>query len=322
MPSPRFAPIFVFIALLLSSALTWPAMKAGSEWISPLWFGFGRVAVAMSGIFLILAATRSLAWPKRGDLKLIVVGSTFQMTLFLVLAHLGIEHLHAGHANILCYATPLFVIPAGIAFHGEKLNRLKASGILLCLLGILVLFSPRNFDWSHGEAWIASGLLLLAAASWSVSILVVRHTPRVSPLPVVQAWQSLLACLLCLALALVFEPSAKMDWNPMTIGVLLFTGLVAGAFGQWAMTHVQCHLPSSISSTAFLAIPVFTLFTSAVLVGEPLTAAKVLAALLVIGGSLAVFLGEKRMPPPDSQNALRNHPVRDLNPDRQSQGDR
>jgi drug/metabolite transporter (DMT)-like permease len=294
MPSRRFALVLIFLALLLSSALTWPAMKAGSELISPLWFSFGRVAVAMSGIFLILAATGSLAWPKRGDLKLIFVGGTFQMALFIVFAHLGIQHLHAGHANILCYATPLFVVPAGIAFHGEKLNRLKAVGFLLCLLGILTLFSPMNLDWSHGEAWLASGLLLLAAAGWSISILVVRHTPRVSSLPVVQAWQSLLACLLCLVLALLFEPSGKIDWNLKTIGVLLFTGLVAGAFGQWAMTHVQRHLPAPISSTAFLAIPVFTLITSAVLVGEPLTTAKILAALLVISGSLAVVLGEKQ----------------------------
>jgi drug/metabolite transporter (DMT)-like permease len=295
MPSRRFALIVIFLGLLLSSALTWPVMKAGSALISPLWFGFGRVAVAMCGIFLILAATRSLAWPKRGDLKLIIVGGTFQMALFIVFAHLGIEHLHAGHANILCYATPLFVVPAGMAFHGEKLNRLKAVGFLLCLFGILVLFSPMNLDWSHGEAWFASGLLLLAAAGWSVSILVVRHTPRESPLPVVQAWQSLLACLLCLVLALIFEPSVKVDWSPKTIGILLFTGLVAGAFGQWAMTHVQRHLPAPISSTAFLAIPVITLFTSAALVGEPLTTAKILAALLVLSGSLLVVLGEKRI---------------------------
>lgn len=283
----------VFVGLLVSSSLTWPVMKWGSDLISPLWFGFGRIAVAMTGIFLLLAFTRSLALPKRGDFKLIAIVGIFQMALFIVFAHLGIEHLHAGHANILCYATPLFVVPVGIAFHGEKINRLKALGFLLCLLGIGVLFSPMNLDWSHGEAWFASALLLLSAAGWGISILAVRHLRPVSPLPVLQAWQSLLACLLCLGLALLFEPEANIVWSPQTAGVLVFTGLIAGAFGQWAMMLVQKELPSQVSSTAFLSIPVVTLFTSAFLVGEPLTGAKLIAATLVILGSLAVTFAHR-----------------------------
>ncbi len=294
MDKPRPAILAIFCALLLSSSLTWPVMKLGSELVSPLWFSFGRIVVAMFGIFLLLAATRSLAFPKRGDLKLIAVVGTFQMALFIVFAHLGIEHLHAGHANILCYATPLFVVPFGIAFHGEKITRLKALGFALCLLGVGVLFSPMNLDWSHGEAWLASGLLLLSAAGWGISILAVRHMRHDSPLPVLQAWQSLLACLLCLALALIFEPDVKIVWSLKIVGVLLFTGLVAGAFGQWAMTLVQKELPSQVSSTAFLAIPVFTLFTSAFLLEEALTAAKLIAAALVILGSLAVVIGHRR----------------------------
>lgn len=287
------AILVVFLVLLLTSSLTWPVMKMGSELISPLWFGFGRVAVAMCGIFLVLAATRSLAWPKRDDLLLITVVGTFQMALFIAFAHIGIQHLHAAHASILCYATPLFVVPVGMAFHGEKVNLLKALGFLLCLLGVGVLFSPKNLDWSHAEAWFASGLLLLSAAFWGISILAVRHMRHVSPLPVLQAWQSLLASLLCLCLALVFEPDIKFVWSLKTTGVLLFTGLVAGAFGQWAMMHVQKQLPSQVASSAFLTIPVCTLFTSALILGESLTAGKIMAAALVVLGSLAVVIGHR-----------------------------
>jgi len=272
--------------LLGVSALTWPLMKIGSEHFTPLWFTALRLSVAAFALFAVLASTRSVVLPKNGDIKVIVVVGGFQMALFLIFAHLGIEHIHGSQANVLCYATPLFVLPLGFIFFGEKPTFRSWVGVLLCLAGVGVLFSPWNYDWHHGTAWAASGLLLLSALCWSVAILYLRHGRWQSPLLALQLWQVCFATVICLTMALLAEGLPKFDYPAKAWGVLLFTGAVSGAFGQWAMNHIQREVHPVTASAGYLVIPVATLLLCFLLLGEQLTAAKITAVLLIVAGSL------------------------------------
>ena len=85
--------------------------------------------------------------PKKGDFKAILIIGGFQMALFLLFAHVGIEHLHASQASILCYATSLFVVPLSFIVFGERPTRRGWLGVTLCLGGVLLPFSPWNYDW-------------------------------------------------------------------------------------------------------------------------------------------------------------------------------
>jgi drug/metabolite transporter (DMT)-like permease len=261
-------------------------MKIGSEHFTPLWFTALRLFVAALALLLVLASMRAIALPKKGDMKVIIVVGGFQMALFLIFAHLGIEHIHASQASVLCYATPLFVVPLSFLCFGEKPTARGWIGVLLCLVGVGVLFSPWNYDWHHLTAWVASGLLLLSAACWSVAILYLRHGSWQSPMLMLQLWQVCFAAITCLTIALFAEGLPKFDYPAKAWAVLLFTGVVSGAFGQWAMNHIQRQVRPVTVSTTYLMIPAATLMVCFLLLGEQLTGAKVVSVLLIVAGSL------------------------------------
>jgi drug/metabolite transporter (DMT)-like permease len=281
--------------LLTVSAATWPIMKIGSEHFTPLWFTALRLSVAGFALFIVLASMRAVSLPRKGDLKVIVVVGGFQMALFLVFAHLGIEHIHASQASVLCYATPLFVVPLSFLCFGESPSKIGWVGVALCLAGVAVLFSPWNYDWHHRAAWAASGLLLLSAACWSVAILYLRHGSWQSPMLMLQLWQVCFATVICLAMALRYEGLPNLALPGKAWGALLFTGAVSGAFGQWAMNNVQRRVHPVTVSAAYLIIPAATLVLCFFILGEQLTGAKIAAVVLIVAGSvLCMTKGTKR----------------------------
>ncbi len=275
----------LFLGILGVSAVTWPVMKIGADSFTPLWFTALRLGIATAALFILLTAMRAVALPKKGDLKAILIIGGFQMALFLLFAHVGIEHLHASQASILCYATSLFVVPLSFIVFGERPTRRGLLGVTLCLGGVLLLFSPWNYDWHHRTAWTASGLLLLSAACWSVAILYMRHGRWHSPLLTLQLWQAGFATVICVAIALLVEGLPRFEQTPKAWGVLLFTGVVSGAFGQWSMNRIQRDVHPVTVSSAYLLIPLATLVLCFFALGEQLTGAKVTAMILIAAGS-------------------------------------
>lgn len=261
-------------------------MKIGSETFTPLWFTALRLMVATVAIFVIVGAMRDIRLPKKGDLKAVLVIGGLQMALFLVFAHIGIEHIHASQANILCYATPLFVVPIGLLVFGEKPTKLGWTGVAFCLAGVILLFSPWNYDWHHREAWVASLLLLLSAGCWAISILYMRHGRWHSPLLTLQLWQAAFATVICLALALIWEGLPVFSFTAQGWGVLLFTGAISGALGQWSMNRIQRQLHPLVASSGYLAIPAATLILCFFLLGESLHGAKIADVALIVAGSI------------------------------------
>ena len=109
------------------------------------------------------------------------------------------------------------------------------------------------------------------------------------------AWSSGVAVIPLLALSLIFE-----GWDADRMAVLSMTSEVWGAvlyqswgnslfgFAVWGWLLVR-HPAASIAPLSLL-VPVFGLGASALLLGEPLPAWKLIAAALVMGGlTLNVF---------------------------------
>ena len=60
-------------------------------------------------------------------------------------------------------------------------------------------------------------------------------------------------------------------------------------FCHWAWFRLVAILPAAVAAIGTLGIPIVGLFASAVVLGEPVGSAELLALLLVVGG-LAILL--------------------------------
>jgi drug/metabolite transporter (DMT)-like permease len=266
---PNIFRMYVLITLLVIIwGLSWPINKIGLAFMPPIWYAAFRLLIGMVSLFAIVFFGGKFVIPNRRDLPIIVVFGFLQMTLFMTLITIGLHYVSAGRSAILVYTTPIWVMPLAILFFNEKLTVYKAVGFLLGMVGILILFSPWEIDWSNR----------------------VHMTWYRTPLELVP-WQLLFGMLFVFTIAYIEEPAPLINWNHTLISSLLFTGALGAAFGYWGTMVVSKELPSITVSLCYLAIPVVSMIFSAFLVHEPIIFITVVAMLFILAGIACVVWG-------------------------------
>lgn len=291
--SPRLAAVstgtaFALLALVvLLWGMNWPAMKVGLRDIGPMTFAALRMVLGAVCLFALAAARGRLRPPPRADLPIVVSVGLLQMGAYMMLVHLGLQHVPAGRSAILAYTTPLWVVPGAVLLLGERLGAAQLGGLMLGISGVLVLFNPAAIDWSDGEVVLGNALLMLGAFVWALQILQIRgHRWHASPIDLAP-WQFAVAAAALVPVAIVFEHDRTIRWTGGLIAIVVYNGPVATAFCFWAVVAANQALPAITTSLAMLGVPAAGLLFSSLWLGEPLTAVN-LGGLMLIGSGLAV----------------------------------
>lgn len=289
----QFSIYFLLILLVLVWALSWPIAKIALLNMDPLWFAEFRMLIGCVAMFIFVLLQGKLTKPNRQDYKLIMGIGILQMGIFIIAISLGLKYVAAGRSAMLVYTTPLWVTPLAVCFFGEKLNFLKSVGLILGIMGLATLFQPNSFNWHNPHVLYGNFFLLLAALSWSIAILLTRYSVwHKTPLELI-SWQLLIAVVLILPCALIFEPHPNIHWNMSLIMALLYNGLFATAFGYWGAITISKSLPAINSSLAFLLIPVFGLFCSNLILNEQISVTMMLAMCAIISGLACMIMSQK-----------------------------
>ena len=272
----------LLVLLVMVWGASWPAVKIGVSAMPPLWFACLRYFVATVCAFSFVTVRGELRRPSPSDWRLIAVSGVLQMATYSALTAVALTRLPPGRASVLAFSTPLWVAPLSAWWLDEHLAWRGLVGVATGLVGILVIVSPAL---QYGEiSQLASyGLLLCAAAAWAVSIVFVRfHRFQTSALALAP-WQMLVAVLLLLPLATVFEGTGpRLSIRAMT--ALLYVGPVATAFAYWAAVEVGRVVRATTMSMALLAVPGLGLVFSAAALHESLSLSLEVGILLIGAG--------------------------------------
>ncbi len=292
--TPPGRAYLLLLALILLWGANWPIMKVGLQSITPLWFSVARMVMGAATLFAFVWLTGRLRLPARGDWPVVLSVGLLQMSGSLLLMNVGLLTVEAGRSAILAYTTPLWAVPGAVVFLRERLSRAKLFGLAAGLGGVLVLFNPLGFDWSDPAVLRGNGCLMLAAVLWAIVILHVRaHDWAADPVEVAP-FQMLLASVVLLPAALLFDRGAEVRWSAELFIILLYNGPVATAFCFWITIVIARALPASSSSLAFLGVPAAGLAASALALGEPLTPTNLGGLLLIAIGVALVTLSDRR----------------------------
>lgn len=289
----RTAALLLAAVILLWGA-NWPIMKIGVERLGPMTFAVMRMAMAAACMFGFAAATGRLHLPTRRDWPIVLSVGILQMAGFIGLTTVGLQYVDAGRSSILAYTTPLWVVPGALLFLGERLNGIKRAGVVVGLLGVLVMFNPAAFDWRDPDTLLGNGLLMLAALLWAAQILQIRGHRWDSPPLELAGWQFLVAGLLLAPLALTMEWGRPALWDGTLVAVMVYNGPIATAFCFVAVIALNRRLPAVTTSLGMLGVPVCGVIMSALILGEPIGATKIVGLTLIVGGLALVALGERR----------------------------
>lgn len=227
----------------------------------------------------ILPVPGSSAWPY----ILLSAGLQVGYSLFLVAAY---RHGELGQVYPIVRGTvPLLVTLGGFLFFGEVLGPWQTLGVFLIAAGIMSLSLGRSRAATSSILFALTTGLIIACYSTVDS----RGVKLVEQ-PIAYAMWVLFLFGLMITIAfaatrkeLAIDISSPLTWKAAGGGVvaMLAYGLVVVAYA-----YAPAGLVTAVRETSV----VFAVLIGALLLGEPLTARRLLACLIVAGGAISVSL--------------------------------
>ena len=248
---------------------------------------FAGVRFTLAGVLAVLLGSllrRRFLVPRPGSGGMIFVLAMMQTVIQYTFFYIGLSHAPGFKGSILSPTSTFFaLLIAALVFRQEKLTAKKLLGCLIGFAGVVVV--SLNGEIGCSVRFMGEGFLLLAAASYGCSsVLIKRFSLREDPV-VLSGWQFILGGALMTAAGLLgggkLTAVSAGAW-PLMIYLAFLSAI---AYTLWSLL-LQRHPVSRIIVFAFLN-PVFGVFLSALLLDE----LKVLNIPRCILAMLLVCLG-------------------------------
>ncbi|MDX5371185.1 MAG: DMT family transporter [Pseudomonadaceae bacterium] len=294
----RQGRLFAMACLVLAMALwgsSFIALKFAFAELPPMWVIFARMALG-SLVFLLAWRWRGSLDYRRGDWRYLLAMAACEPCLYFILEALALQHTSAAQAGMITALLPLLVAVGASFFLRERVAPATWLGFLLAVLGALWLSLAGEANASAPAPLLGNFYEFLAMLCATVYTLLLKFLcERYSPF-ILTAMQAFVGALFFLPLALASEP-VPTQFGVQGVAAVLYLGLLVtvGAYGLYI--YGVSRLPASQACGFTNLIPVFTLISAALLLGESLSPTQYLAAALVFGGvALSQWQGVGRAP--------------------------
>ena len=292
----RPAALVMLALLTLIWGVHWVVVKTGLQYMPPLTYASLRIGSGLVTMIGLLAVTGRLRRPDPVNLPIMVSVGLGQIGAGVAIQVLALQAVSAGRSAVLLYTMPLWVALLLAIVFRIRPRRNELVGLVLGIGGLAALLNPAVIDWRSGAELLGTFGLLLNAVIWgAVAIHVRRHRWTQSPLEL-QPWMLLIALVPLVVLTLLLESGRAIRWEPITVGILLYSGPLATALGFWASQAITRSLGAQASGTGFLATPVVGLASGALLLNESLGPADVVGFILILAGIGVTTLLPSRRP--------------------------
>ncbi|MBN2398137.1 MAG: DMT family transporter [Deltaproteobacteria bacterium] len=283
--------MIVYTKLLLTAVFwggTFIAARIAAQNVDPFSGSFLRFVVA--SICLVVITIRiegGLPRLKRHQtIPIILLGMT-GVFAYNVFFFLGLKTVTAGRASVIIAMNPIFIALFAHIFFREGLNRLKVTGILLCVTGAIIVISQgAPLGLLRGEMGKGDLYILGCVASWVLYSLIGKITMQeISPLAAVTY-----SCLI--GGALLFAPACMeglfkdaagyrmIDW--IGIAYLGFFGSVLGF--TWYYEGIRT-IGASRAAVFINFVPVSAVILAFFLLRETLDISLIIGGAMVISGA-------------------------------------
>ncbi|WJM98726.1 DMT family transporter [Pseudomonas defluvii] len=289
MSTTRRATDAFALQIMLGLCLIWGMQQVMIKWaaadIVPVMQAAGRSGIAAVLVGLLICWRGgwehvSSTW--RGGL---LAGALFGLE-FLFIAE-GLQLTSAAHMSVFLYTAPVFT---ALGLHwllpSERLRPLQWLGIALAFGGIAVAFAGGvSLEHLDGRMLLGDAFGVLAGMAWGATTVVVRGS-RLSEAPATLTlfYQLLVGFVGLLMIAAVSGQIGQVTFTPISVGSLLFQGLVVSFFSYltwfWLLRR---YLASNLAVFSFIT-PLFGVTFGVLLLGEPLSLNFILGAVCVLLG--------------------------------------
>ncbi|MGN6311521.1 MAG: DMT family transporter [Xanthobacteraceae bacterium] len=275
------------IALVLLLCLTWGfnqvVVKLVLPDIPPLTQAFLRSLGGLVVILLVALVRRVSLLTSDGTLRAGLWAGTLFGIEFIFL-YSGLMWTTASRASVFLYTAPFFVAFGSYRYLGERMSRLQWAGLALSFVGVAVAIGvPQpNVD---AKVMLGDAFMIAAGSLWAATTLIVkasrlRHAPAEKGL----SYQLVISLPILGAAALISGESISRVPTTLSILLMLYQAVwvVGATFLLW-FGMIKTYSASKLSAFTFVT-PLFGVAAGYFILGEPLTAAFGVAAVLVTAG--------------------------------------
>jgi drug/metabolite transporter (DMT)-like permease len=231
--------------------------------------------------------------PERGPLAVVAF---FNITAWHLCIAYGLTLVQAGRTAIIAYTMPLWTVIFARLLVGERITLQRLAALALGLAGMATLIAPEASEIWHAPA--GTLLVLIAAGAWALGTVLTKAQRWTIPTATLTGWQVILGAV-PIALGALLRYISGADAGSMSrlasVSSIAWLGtayatFVGVIFCHWAWFRLIAILPATVASIGTLGIPIVGLFTSALVLDEPVGPAELIALVLVLGG-LVILIG-------------------------------
>jgi len=286
--TPGAPTLTAFVAVVILGGCNFLAVRVSNGELAPFWGAGIRFSLAAS-IFVVVAWSLRLVWPRGQQLALIAIYGLFNITLSYALMYWALVRVTAGMTVVILAMVPLITSLLAVAQRLEPLNRRMVLGAVSALGGILLMTVGPN-----GLMLPLGGLVAVLAAALALGEGVILGKKVSSSHPVMtNAVGMSVGSPLLLALSLIAGERWALPSEPDTVLAIAYL-VVLGSVGLFVFVLlVVRRWTASVTSYVFVLFPVVTMLVEAWLLDEPLTLRGISGALVVMA---AVWFGALSRP--------------------------
>ncbi len=272
---------------------TWGVIRVGLEAGLPPFAGVSlRFALASMLLFLLspflgvrFESTRRVRW-------LWIMNAALNFTVPYALVHWGEQWIPSGLAAVLFATYPLMLaLLAHPVLPAERLRWVSMVGILVGFAGVAVIFSDDLVGLQGKSVVAVSALLLLAPFSSAITSVVIKRWGKgVHPFSLTAVPMGLTAGFMG-ALSLAVEPGPPAWMNRVSLGALVYLGILGSAVTFTLYFWMLAHMPVTRLSLMTYIIPVVAVVGGTIFLDEQVPTRTLAGSVLVLIG---VALAAKR----------------------------
>ena len=282
----QMAVILLFVVPVLFSTNI-IAARAVSDFIPPFALAFWRWWLALL-LFLPAIGPDLLRYRREllGEWRDLLVLGILGMGICGAFVYVGADTTSATNIGLIYATAPIIIAGAATLLYREPLGRVKALGILVSLLGVLVIVfrgdivALQTLSLVPGDLWIAT-----AAVSWAVYSVMLRYRPSQLPGRVRFAATMLYGSMALLPFHILELANGDVpELNIETLIAVLIVAIVPGLGAYLGYARIQRALGASPTALILYLAPVYTALMAWLVLGESLQLYHLIGAALILPG--------------------------------------
>jgi drug/metabolite transporter (DMT)-like permease len=282
--------VLILVVLCILWGGNMAAIKFSNKGLEPIFTAGLRSAVASLLMLVWCAYKKEGLFPEGLKIRhILMVGLLFGLEFCLI--YVAQRLTLASRSFIFLYTHPFWVaLGAHYLIPGDLLNWRRFGGLLLAFLGLVLVFSEGLRNYSSAIL-LGDFLILLSALFWAATTLYIKRflIARSSPFQTL-LYQLLFSAPLLFGLSLVLEGNPYHFIDGTILWSLFYQTIIVAFLSYWAWFYlIHVYPVSTLAAFSFLT-PIFGVFISSWLLGEPLTLLLLLSLTVI---SLGIYLVNK-----------------------------